>query len=296
MKRIYLILVLIFSCFVCNAQSEDPVCRQAFETAKKVYKEKGKEEGMKSFAIVFDCEDDKISAEARKWLADKEREEQEEARQLAIQDSIAKERAKKIAEQKKKESTSKVTGYTPSYTKKKSSFWDDTFGHLLSPNESIIQFYFSYSNLYAGTFSLYARCGERSYWSLGFDLGIDNETQGKEIEDYDPTIYFLGDLGFNMRFLSFYIGFGPAYFWGPGTWAPYEISTSTTVNGEVTHSYNNKRDERYQLGHSLFLLKPSVSLNIPLGDENYLHLNCGYQIFPSKSQLNCLSLGLGFSF
>ena len=106
MKRIYLILVLIFSCFVCNAQSEDPVCRQAFETAKKVYKEKGKEEGMKSFAIVFDCEDDKISAEAKQWLADREREEfvkdsikREEERQLAIQDSIAKEKEKQITKE-----------------------------------------------------------------------------------------------------------------------------------------------------------------------------------------------------
>lgn len=106
MKRIYLILVLIFSCFVCNAQSEDPVCRQAFETAKKVYKEKGKEEGMKSFAIVFDCEDDKISADAKKWLEDRKREEfvkdsikREEERQLTIQDSIAKEKEKQITKE-----------------------------------------------------------------------------------------------------------------------------------------------------------------------------------------------------
>lgn len=106
MKRIYLILVLICSCFVCNAQSEDPVCRQAFETAKKVYKEKGKEEGMKSFAIVFDCEDDKISAEANQWLEDRKREEfvndsikREEERQFAIQDSIAKEKEKQITKE-----------------------------------------------------------------------------------------------------------------------------------------------------------------------------------------------------
>ena len=106
MKRIYLILVLICSCFVCNAQSEDPICRQAFETAKKVYKEKGKEEGLKSFAIVFDCEDDKISADAKQWLADRKREEfvkdsikRENARQLAIQDSIAKEKEKQITKE-----------------------------------------------------------------------------------------------------------------------------------------------------------------------------------------------------
>lgn len=106
MKKICLILVLIFSCFVCNAQNEDPVCREAFETAKKVYKEKGKEEGLKSFAIVFDCEDDKISKEAKQWLADREREEfvndsikREEERQLAIQDSIAKEKEKQITKE-----------------------------------------------------------------------------------------------------------------------------------------------------------------------------------------------------
>lgn len=106
MKKIYLTLVLILSVFVCNAQNEDPICRQAFETAKKVYKEKGKEEGLKSFAIVFDCEDDKISKEAKQWLADREREEfvndsikREEERQLAIQDSIAKEKEKQITKE-----------------------------------------------------------------------------------------------------------------------------------------------------------------------------------------------------
>lgn len=296
MKKIYLTLVLILSVFVCNAQSEDPTCREAFEKAKDRYLRHGKEKALKSFELVFDCGDDKISAEAKEWLADKEREEQEEARQLAIQDSIAKERAKKIAEQKKKETYSKNTGY-------KSSFWDDVSDYFeypfegLASSDDIWQVYYSYSNIYPATFSIHKLCEDFSeYLSVGFEFGFDVKTKGKEIEDYDPTIYFLGDLGFNMRFLSFYIGFGPAYFWGPGTWAPYEISTSTTINGEVTHSYNNKRDERYQLGHSLFLLKPSVSLNIPLGDENYLHLNCGYQIFPSKNQLNCLSLGLGFSF
>ena len=88
MKKIYLTLVLILSVFVCNAQSEDPTCREAFEKAKKVYEEKGKEEGIESFKLVFGCGDAKISADAEEWLADKEREEQEEARQLAIQDSI----------------------------------------------------------------------------------------------------------------------------------------------------------------------------------------------------------------
>ena len=296
MKKIYLTLVLIFSCFVCNAQSEDPTCREAFEKAKDRYLRHGKEKALKSFELVFDCGDDKISAEAKEWLADKEREEQEEARQLAIQDSIAKERAKKIAEQKKKETYSKDTGYKSSFGDDVAYYFEDPFEGLAS-SDDIWQVYYSYSNIYPATFSIHKLCEDFSeYLSVGFEFGFDVKTKGKEIADYDPTIYFLGNLGFNMKFLSFYIGFGPAYFWGPGTWASYEISTSTTVNGEVTHSYNNKRDERYQLGHSLFLLKPSVSLNIPLGDENYLHINNGYFIFPSKSKLNCFSLGLGFSF
>lgn len=130
MKRIYLILVLICSCFVCNAQSEDPVCRQAFETAKKVYKEKGKEEGLKSFAVVFDCEDDKISAEANQWLEDRKREEfvkdsikREEERQLAIQDSIKRENARQlaiqdsIAKEKEKQITKEETDSDESISK-----------------------------------------------------------------------------------------------------------------------------------------------------------------------------------
>ena len=73
MKKIYLTLVLILSVFVCNAQSEDPTCREAFEKAKKVYEEKGKEEGIESFKLVFGCGDAKISKEANEWLADQER-------------------------------------------------------------------------------------------------------------------------------------------------------------------------------------------------------------------------------
>lgn len=130
MKKIYLTLVLIFSCFVCNAQSEDPICREAFETAKKVYKEKGKEEGLKSFAIVFDCEDDKIFADAKKWLEDREREEfvndsikREEERKLAIQDSIKRENARQlaiqdsIAKEKEKQITKEETDSDESISK-----------------------------------------------------------------------------------------------------------------------------------------------------------------------------------
>lgn len=106
MKKIYLTLVLIFSCFVCNAQSEDPTCREAFEKAKDRYLRHGKEKALKSFELVFDCGDDKISAEANQWLEDRKREEfvkdsikREEERQLAIQDSIAKEKEKQITKE-----------------------------------------------------------------------------------------------------------------------------------------------------------------------------------------------------
>lgn len=298
MKRIYLILVLICSCFVCNAQSEDNSCRNRLKKAQNEYKNGDKEKAKKSIQAIIDYCDDATSADAKKWLEDREREEQKLilAEQKAEQERIKREKEeeearKKIAEQKKKETYSKVTGYTPSYTKKKSSFWDDVAYYFEDPFDNlrfIRQLYYSYSDIYPIIFS-YNRAFS-PYISIGGEVGFDYKTKGKEIADYDPTIYFLGNLGFNMKFLSFYIGFGPAYFWGPGTWAPYEISTSTTVNGEVTHSYNNKEDERYQLGHSLFLMKPSVSLNI-----GFLHLNCGYFIFPSKSKLNCFSLGLGFS-
>ena len=123
MKKIYLTLVLILSVFVCNAQSEDPTCREAFETAKKVYEEKGKEEGIESFKLVFGCGDAKISADAKEWLADKEREEQEEERQLAIQDSIKRENARQlaiqdsIAKEKEKQITKEETDSDESISK-----------------------------------------------------------------------------------------------------------------------------------------------------------------------------------
>ena len=91
MKKIYLTLVLILSVFVCNAQSEDPTCREAFEKAKKVYLEKGKEEGIKSFVVVFDCGDDKISAEATKWILEK-------AQETSVKDSIVQKEEQKFAE------------------------------------------------------------------------------------------------------------------------------------------------------------------------------------------------------
>ena len=73
MKKTILIIVLTLSIFVCKAQSEDPICRQAFENAKKVYLEKGRDEGKKSFDLLFDCGDDKISAEAIEWLKNQEK-------------------------------------------------------------------------------------------------------------------------------------------------------------------------------------------------------------------------------
>lgn len=123
MKKIYLTLVLILSVFVCNAQSEDPTCRKALETAKKVYEEKGKEAGKESFELVFNCGDSTISAEADEWLAKKEREEQEEARQRAIQDSIERENARQlaiqdsIAKEKEKQITKEETDSDESISK-----------------------------------------------------------------------------------------------------------------------------------------------------------------------------------
>lgn len=106
MKRIYLILVLIFSCFVCNAQSEDNSCRDNLIGAQNKYKAGNKEEAKKSIQAIIDYCDDAISADARKWLADREREEfvndsikRENERKLAIQDSIAKEKEKQITKE-----------------------------------------------------------------------------------------------------------------------------------------------------------------------------------------------------
>lgn len=130
MKRIYLTLVLILSVFVCNAQSEDPTCREAFEKAKKVYSEKGKEEGIESFKLVFGCGDAKISADAEEWLKKEERKAfvkdsiaREEARQLAIQDSIKRENARQlaiqdsIAKEKEKQITKEETDSDESISK-----------------------------------------------------------------------------------------------------------------------------------------------------------------------------------
>lgn len=292
MKRIYLILVLIFSCFICNAQSEDNSCRNRLKKAQNEYKNGDKEKAKKSIQAIIDYCDDATSADARKWLEDSEREEQKAEQERIKREKEEEEARKKIPEQKKEETYSKDTVYIFDDTENESSFWDDVAYYFEDSFDNLRfrhQLYYSYSDIYPIIFS-YNRAFS-PYISIGGEVGFDNKTKGKEIADYDPTIYFLGNLGFNMKLLSFYIGFGPAYFWGPGDWSIIEISQSTTINGVVTNSYNNKEDERYQLGHSLFLMKPSVSLNI-----GFLHLNCGYFIFPSKSKLNCFSFGLGFSF
>lgn len=130
MKKIYLTLVLILSVFVCNAQSEDPTCREAFEKAKKVYEEKGKEEGIESFKLVFGCGDAEISKEADEWLKKEERKAfvkdsiaREEARQLTIQDSIKRENARQlaiqdsIAKEKEKQITKEETDSNESISK-----------------------------------------------------------------------------------------------------------------------------------------------------------------------------------
>lgn len=289
MKRIYLILVLIFSCFVCNAQSEDNLCRNRLKKAQNEYKNGDKEKAKKSIQAIIDYCDDAISADARKWLEDREREEQKRilAEQKAEQERIKREKEeeearKKIAEQKKKESTSKVTGYTPSYTKKKSSFWDDVSDYFEYPFEGLAD-YGARNLLFIGVSEVYPISlssiivGWRGsdYFSVGSEYCFDYKKGRIRALDYDPTFCYLYNLGFNTKFLSLYCGIGAAYFRGTISWLG---------------------DKEWKLGHCLFSVKPSVSLNIPLGDEISLHLNCGYQIFPSKSQLNCLGFGMGLSF
>lgn len=282
MKRIYLILVLILLCFVCNAQSEDNSCRNRLKKAQNEYKNGDKEKAKKSIQAIIDYCDDATSSDAKKWLEDRKREEQERilAEQKAEQERIKREKEeeearKKIAEQKKKETYSKNTG-------SKSSFWDDVAYYFEDPFEGLADygeralFLISVSEIYPVTLSrLNVGYGKSDYFSLGEEYGFDVQKGEVRNLDYDPTFYWLCNYGFNTRFLSLYCGIGPAYFRGKISWLG---------------------DKEYRLGHCLFLIKPSVSLNIPLGDENSLHLNCGYFIFPSKSQLNCLSLGLGFSF
>lgn len=303
MKKTILIIILTLSIFVCKAQSEDPICRQAFENAKKVYLEKGRDEGKKSFDLLFDCGDDKISAEAIEWLKNQEKVNENHTNiksHLQNIDTINKVENnlnhKRIGEEKGQKKY-------PPHPIKKSTFWDDVTDYFvdsfegLAYSDNINQLYYSYSDIYPIIFS-YNRMTEdfSEYISFGGELGFDIKSENIKGLDYDPSVYFMGNIGFNTRFFSLYLGIGPAYFWGKGSFG-LSITQSTTITqgGDVISS-QSINDSQYQLGHSLFVLKPSVSINIPLGYENSIHLNCGYFIFPSKSQLNCFSLGIGFSF
>jgi hypothetical protein len=289
MKKTILIIILTLSIFVCKAQSEDPICRQAFENAKKVYLEKGRDEGKKSFDLVFACEDSKISVEAKDWIEKQEKAfiedsiRQEEARQRAIQDSIDRENKRKI-----------YGANTPIETDtNEKTFWEDVTDYFEDSFDNLEfghQLYYSYSDIYPIIFS-YNRAYS-PYISFGVELGFDTKRENVKGIDYDPSIYFMRNIGFNTNLLSLYLGVGPAYFWGKGSFG-LNITQSTTITqgGEVISS-QSVNDSQYQLGHSVFVLKPSISLNLPLG----VYINCGYFIFPSKVQLNCLSLGLGFSF
>ena len=51
MKKIYLILVLIFLCFVCNAQSEDNSCRNRLIKAQNEYKTGDKEGAKRQYKL-----------------------------------------------------------------------------------------------------------------------------------------------------------------------------------------------------------------------------------------------------
>ncbi|MEE1001880.1 MAG: WD40 repeat domain-containing protein, partial [Bacteroidales bacterium] len=73
MKRITsLIVLLMISVVVCNAQNTCEHCRNLLKTAKNVYRTKGKEVARKSFERVYNCKCESVVKDAKKWWADQE--------------------------------------------------------------------------------------------------------------------------------------------------------------------------------------------------------------------------------
>ena len=74
MRRILsLIVLLIFSTLICNAQNRDEHCRKLFQAAKNVYKTKGKQAAKSAFERVYNCNSEKVKAEAEQWWANQEK-------------------------------------------------------------------------------------------------------------------------------------------------------------------------------------------------------------------------------
>ena len=74
MRRILsLIVLLIFSTLICNAQNRDEHCRKLFQSAKNVYKTKGKQAAKSAFERVYTCGSEKVKAEAKQWWANQEK-------------------------------------------------------------------------------------------------------------------------------------------------------------------------------------------------------------------------------
>ena len=74
MRRILsLIVLLIFSTLICNAQNRDEHCRKLFQAAKNVYKTKGKQAAKSAFERVYNCNSEKVKAEAKQWWANQEK-------------------------------------------------------------------------------------------------------------------------------------------------------------------------------------------------------------------------------
>lgn len=74
MRRILsLIVLLFFSTLICNAQNRDEHCRKLFQSAKNVYKTKGKQAAKSAFERVYTCGSEKVKAEAKQWWANQEK-------------------------------------------------------------------------------------------------------------------------------------------------------------------------------------------------------------------------------
>ncbi|MBQ2387255.1 MAG: WD40 repeat domain-containing protein, partial [Bacteroidales bacterium] len=79
MKRITsLIVLLMISVVVCNAQNTCEHCRNLLKTAKNVYRTKGKEVARKSFERVYNCKCESVVKDAKKWWADQEKKTQKQ--------------------------------------------------------------------------------------------------------------------------------------------------------------------------------------------------------------------------
>ena len=169
--------------------------------------------------------------------------------------------------------------------------YSNFYAEDLLPEDNYFSVGYSYSSIYPANtmfpMALNAHTTLFGYLLLSAEIGVNfdkKEYQKKDEMIYDPCYYIMAGPGVNFQYFAFDCGFGAL--------RGHDVIEAKYYRNQGNSSFStNILDQQWY-----FICQPALYGYIPIDDgmeELFLMLKVGYNIAPSFSEANGLTLGVG---